>query len=292
MSWSQYPNLSRLPSLTLADKTLSISVLKSHFAKVTSEYGPTIVVSLTDHKGREAGITEQFAELAAQAPNVRFQYFDFHTECARMHWENIDKLIAKIQDGIDSISYTKVTSDRLEKEQTGVVRTNCIDCLDRTNVLQSVIAKQVLEKQLKELGINAIDCDAQFRNIWADNADVISIQYAGTPALKTDYTRTGKRTIAGSLADGQNAVVRYYVNTCQDGTRQDAYDAVTQSVKCEGYAKGNNLLLVLFFALLALIAFLIGIVTKGKKVAKEEYSKAKRQSVNRPHFRDSEINKT
>lgn len=31
-----------------------------------------------------------------------------------------------------------------------------------------------------------------FQNIWADHADVISIQYSGTPALKTDFTRTGK----------------------------------------------------------------------------------------------------
>ena len=28
---------------------------------------------------------------------------------------------------------------------------------------------------------------------WADNADVISLQYAGTSALKTDYTRFVKK---------------------------------------------------------------------------------------------------
>jgi hypothetical protein len=28
-----------------------------------------------------------------------------------------------------------------------------------------------------------------FDLVWADNADVISLQYAGTGALKTDYTR-------------------------------------------------------------------------------------------------------
>ena len=31
-----------------------------------------------------------------------------------------------------------------------------------------------------------------FRNTWADHANLISVQYAGTGALKTDYTRTGK----------------------------------------------------------------------------------------------------
>jgi hypothetical protein len=27
------------------------------------------------------------------------------------------------------------------------------------------------------------------KNLWADNADAISMQYSGTGALKTDYTR-------------------------------------------------------------------------------------------------------
>ncbi len=30
--------------------------------------------------------------------------------------------------------------------------------------------------------------------VWADNADVISLQYAGTGALKTDYTRYERLT--------------------------------------------------------------------------------------------------
>lgn len=33
-------------------------------------------------------------------------------------------------------------------EQSGVFRTNCIDCLDRTNVVQSMIAQEVLNNQL------------------------------------------------------------------------------------------------------------------------------------------------
>ena len=33
-------------------------------------------------------------------------------------------------------------------QQDGIFRTNCIDCLDRTNVVQSLIAKEVLQSQL------------------------------------------------------------------------------------------------------------------------------------------------
>jgi hypothetical protein len=102
----------------------------------------------------------------------------------------------------------------LQSQQTGVFRTNCIDCLDRTNVVQSLFAKRILEQQLQRYNIikyqETIDTYKQlgtlFKNskfilkinsyrvlflylVWADNADVISLEYAGTGALKTDYTR-------------------------------------------------------------------------------------------------------
>jgi hypothetical protein len=42
--------------------------------------------------------------------------------------------------------------------------------------------------------------------------------------LKTDFTRTGKRTKAGALADLSNSITRYFRNNFADGPRQDAYD--------------------------------------------------------------------
>ena len=60
--------------------------------------------------------------------------------------------------------------------------------------------------------------------VWADNADFISLQYAGTGALKTDFTRTGKRSMWGLMADGWNSMIRYYKNNFTDGFRQDAID--------------------------------------------------------------------
>lgn len=60
--------------------------------------------------------------------------------------------------------------------------------------------------------------------VWADNADAISVAYSGTGALKTDFTRTGKRTILGALKDLQNSTIRYFANNYTDGRRQDSYD--------------------------------------------------------------------
>ena len=127
------------------------------------------------------------------------------------------------------------------KEQTSVIRTNCMDCLDRTNVVQSTFARHVITKQLVEAGIfketDRVDMfpdfESMFRNsnpthslfggltqVWADNANVVSKAYSGTGALKTDFTRTGKRSTMGLLQDGSNSVERYIRNNFYDVSRQ------------------------------------------------------------------------
>ncbi len=37
--------------------------------------------------------------------------------------------------------------------QRGVFRVNCIDCLDRTNVVETAIGRAVIETQLTKLGV-------------------------------------------------------------------------------------------------------------------------------------------
>jgi hypothetical protein len=56
--------------------------------------------------------------------------------------------------------------------------------------------------------------------VWADNGDILSKQYAGTGALKSDFTRTGQRTTYGALRDGANSLYRYVINNFYDGSKQ------------------------------------------------------------------------
>ena len=56
--------------------------------------------------------------------------------------------------------------------------------------------------------------------MWADHADLIAKAYSGSGALKSDFTRTGKRTKAGALDDGYKSILRYLKNNFFDGARQ------------------------------------------------------------------------
>ena len=97
---------------------------------------------------------------------------------------------------IDDI-YAKDGNIVARSHQQGIVRTNCIDCLDRTNVLQSALALSMADYQLRLMGlldpkdtiVNFPNVHQVFRSVWADHADAISTQYSGTGALKTDLTR-------------------------------------------------------------------------------------------------------
>jgi hypothetical protein len=60
--------------------------------------------------------------------------------------------------------------------------------------------------------------------LWADNGDALSKIYAGTGALKSSFTRTGKMSLAGALADARKSATRLYVNNFTDKSRQRTID--------------------------------------------------------------------
>lgn len=127
--------------------------------------------------------------------------------------------------------------------QKGIFRTNCMDCLDRTNVVQSVFARQLLLAWLNKLvmvnkgrGTSAFErlpdaLEDIFRAQWTHNADAVSILYSGTPAMKTDFTATGKRTTKGALNDGYFGVKRYFLGNFFDSRDQDLIDFSLGKIK-------------------------------------------------------------
>lgn len=48
----------------------------------------------------------------------------------------------------------------------------------------------------------------------------MSILYSGTPAMKTDFTATGQRTIKGALKDGDTSIKRFFLGNFYDSRKQ------------------------------------------------------------------------
>lgn len=238
--WAEINNLRYKPDLLIPDDARVVASIAKHFDGQIETYGKNYLVNLVNQKGYEKPVKESFERAIQQLdhPLLQYNYFDFHHECKGMRFDRVSVLIEELQkQGLASNDYFVLDTSGVPRVQLqkSVVRTNCMDCLDRTNVVQANLARWVLHDQLREVGLlsatETIDDYPKFahvfRNTWADHADVISKAYSGTGALKTDFTRTGKRTAEGVLQDGVNSLTRYLKNNFFDGKRQDAYDLIT-----------------------------------------------------------------
>jgi hypothetical protein len=213
--------------------------IRKHFEALEKEYGSIQAALLVDKQGPEFGIGEAYVEAVKELnmslkPPVQIYWFDFHAECRGMKFENVDRLVKILQDKIDTFGETIVEQGIATQTQKGIVRTNCMDCLDRTNVSQSALGQYVLQKDLESEGyhIDLLHDDATqwFNSLWADNGDAVSRQYAGTAALKGDFTRTRKRNYRGALNDLGLTLNRYYNNMVNDFFSQAVIDLLVGNV--------------------------------------------------------------
>lgn len=238
--WGEINTLRYKPDLQIMDLQDTVDAMRLHLEEQISLYGEQCLINLVNQKGHEQPVKEAYERAIAQTelPEAKYRYFDFHNECKHMRWDRINILIEKMQEDLVNSGYFHLNMLQEElavKIQKGVVRTNCMDNLDRTNVVQAALAKWTLNHQLKDLGVltegeelddfQALSQD--FREMWADHADLISRAYAGSGALKTDFTRTNRRTKMGLVEDGYKSVMRYIRNNYFDGARQDGFDLVT-----------------------------------------------------------------
>ncbi|CAM1511088.1 Fc.00g086010.m01.CDS01 [Cosmosporella sp. VM-42] len=115
--------------------------------------------------------------------------------------------------------------------QNGVARTNCIDCLDRTNAAQFVIGKRALGHQLHALGIlenTSVEYDTDavnlFTHMWHDHGDTIAVQYGGSQLVNTMETYRKINQWTSHSRDMIESFKRYYNNSFLDSQRQEAYN--------------------------------------------------------------------
>uniref|UniRef100_A0A6I8SCI4 Phosphatidylinositol-3-phosphatase SAC1 n=1 Tax=Xenopus tropicalis TaxID=8364 RepID=A0A6I8SCI4_XENTR len=233
--WSQRPNLKYKPKPQISKAVNHMDGFQRHFDSQIISYGKQVVLNLVNQKGSEKPLEQAFSQMVSGLGNGMLRYiaFDFHKECSRMRWDRLQILVDQVSETQDDFGYFLVDSDgKVVSQQEGIFRSNCMDCLDRTNVVQSLLARRSLQFQLQRLGVlhvgqrieEQIQFEKIYKNAWADNANACAKQYAGTGALKTDFTRTGKRTQWGLLMDGWNSLMRYYKNNFSDGFRQDSID--------------------------------------------------------------------
>ncbi|PLB54305.1 DNase I-like protein [Aspergillus steynii IBT 23096] len=228
-----------------------------HFEGLELEYGAIHVVNLlSELKPAESELSAKFREHIKRSPLnqktgldsisdhtlLRATEFDFHAETRGPLGYAASGLVKhEISHSMDGFAFFLSENNSVMKfsddgqttlmgsstvlQQEGVFRTNCLDCLDRTNHVQNIISSMALESFFLQQGAT-LGSDVQLRHstLWADNGDALSKIYAGTGALKSSFTRHGRMSLAGALADARKTATRLYVNNFSDKARQKTID--------------------------------------------------------------------
>lgn len=216
--------------------------LRRHFKYLSATYGELQVASLVNKMGGEGVIGMEYEkhtqqlndELDTGARTIGFEWFDFHEKCRGFNFSNVSLLTDSLTEVLEKFGCTIVSSGIIQEKQSGVLRTNCMDCLDRTNVVQCAFGQIALQKQLKaediELDLQRGSTTQWFNALWSDQGDIISWQYSSTAALKGDYTRTRKRNYLGAINDLGLTLSRYFNNIVNDYFSQAAIDYLLGNV--------------------------------------------------------------
>lgn len=228
--------------LNLIDPFFGAAAL--HFDNLFDRYGAPIyaldLVKARERIPRESKLLAEYTN-AIQYLN---QFLPSGKKIIHKAWDMSRAAKSRDQDVIgtlESIAEEVVTTtgffqngdgiDVAGRVQNGIARTNCIDCLDRTNAAQFVIGKRALGHQLHALGIlenTSIDYDTDavnlFTHMYHDHGDTIAVQYGGSQLVNTMETYRKINQWTSHSRDMIESFKRYYNNSFLDGQRQEAYN--------------------------------------------------------------------
>lgn len=201
-----------------------------HFEWCLLHYGPILCLNLLGSRDFEVTLTNAFQEHLSQLSTAycsEMRCFDYHHTCRgagggkELEATLLKHLLPLVQQFKWSHGLFLSCDGQPGSQQTGTIRTNCLDCLDRSNSVQSFFGQQTLAEQLECLGLPDKQAivnrfKQQLTSAWFKNGDALSRLYSGTRALKFE----GK----SKLKDGARSVQRTIQSNFLDSNKQEAID--------------------------------------------------------------------
>ncbi|XP_054611089.1 synaptojanin-1-like isoform X2 [Dunckerocampus dactyliophorus] len=195
-----------------------------HFTALRRLYGKQVIINLLGSKEGEHMLSKAFQshlKASEHGAFVKMVNFDYHQNVRGGKADKLHSVLKpQLSKFVDDCGFFYYSGDMgITRSQGGTIRTNCLDCLDRTNSVQAFFALEMLPRQLEEMGLTekpqlVARFQEVFRTMWSVNGDSVSKIYAGTGALD------GK----AKLKDGARSVTRTIQNNFFDTSKQEAID--------------------------------------------------------------------
>ncbi|KAG5652667.1 hypothetical protein H0H81_004159 [Sphagnurus paluster] len=170
-----------------------------HFSQLMEEYGAIHAINLLGTKENEQSLTTAYGRhlqitRGAIGDELGITHFDFHNAVRIGGHDSVIRDLRRLEsvvDHVDKFGFTMCNagSDEIVTDQK-----------DRTNFVQDILSRTTLEQYLLLVRREWVPSNtlwSHHRELWAENGDALSRIYAGTGALNTSFTRSGKRTLAG-----------------------------------------------------------------------------------------------
>uniref|UniRef100_A0A669B1U1 FIG4 phosphoinositide 5-phosphatase n=1 Tax=Oreochromis niloticus TaxID=8128 RepID=A0A669B1U1_ORENI len=199
-----------------------------HFDQMLQRFGsPIIILNLV--KKREKRKHEKILSEELYRAVVNLNQFLPPSHCIDyIAWDMARYTKSKLCNVLDRLSM-------IAENVTGVLRTNCVDCLDRTNTAQFMVGKCALAYQLYALGMIDkpklqfdTDCVRLFEELYEDHGDTLSLQYGGSQLVHRVKTYRKIAPWTQHSKDIMQTLSRYYSNAFSDADRQDAINLFLQ----------------------------------------------------------------
>ncbi|CAD7089489.1 unnamed protein product [Hermetia illucens] len=204
----------------------SAAAFDRHMTMMRNRYGQQAIInllgtSLVGSKEGEAMLSNEFQKHHNESNHRHIPHivFDYHQECRGGNIAALSKLKARIDAAGINFGVFHATGDLVLREQCGTIRTNCLDCLDRTNCVQTYLGLDMLNEQILLLGLGdkkqtMSRFEEIFRQMWVNNGNEVSKIYAGTGAIQG----------SSKLMDGARSAARTIQNNLLDNSKQEAID--------------------------------------------------------------------
>lgn len=273
LEWSQDANsLMGRPEIVLKNFDLGLKATRKHFSDLIDRYGiPIVPVSLLMAKegSGESNLAAEYEEALQRLgidgvePLVKFDLKGAssdhgdpgNTQLSSLCMYNEALPIAKRL--IDACGWS-IEGEEKKQKQIGIIRSNCIDCLDRTSIFQYIVGLEVLNQQLVYYGL--LDPSYRYRPVWASSSshlpasnsavlrhievmfegvsDQLALQYAGTAAHKKYSSGSSSSRQSsfdgGLISTGRElfiSISRHYSSTFNDNDKQHAINLLLHMYK-------------------------------------------------------------
>ncbi|THV08131.1 hypothetical protein K435DRAFT_641871 [Dendrothele bispora CBS 962.96] len=274
--WTQETNsMTPKPPIEISVVDPFYSAAASHFDDLFKRYGaPITVLNLIKKREpvpRESKLLDEYSQCVIYLnqflpPDRKMIYCAW--DMSRAYKEKTQDVISYLEDiAEESLQRTgffhsgpEPYAHFLQNEddhtillQNGICRTNCVDCLDRTNAAQFVFGKRALGHQLYALGVVdhpnlAFDTDAvnMLTEMYHDHGDTIALQYTGSALVNRVETYRRMPHWNSHSRDIIENIRRFYTNSLLDADKQQAINLflgvknerpVTQPSVRKGYRK-------------------------------------------------------